>query len=145
MIITRTIFTTKSTIGNLIVPGTRFQCYTLEDVARALGVKIYGQTAICAGKHKCRLSLSKKFGRHLPLIYNTEDWTLEDGHGASWSGIRMHNGVNHLHTDGCPLTGFEKGIDTLAVPAADELVKVLADRYGLDTEFDIEIINRQAA
>lgn len=142
MIITRDTFTTKTSIGNLIVPDTRFTCYTLEDVARALGIKIFKETAICAGKMKCRINHSTRFDRLLPLIYNTDTWSVSDGFGASWIGIRMHNGVNHLNTDGCVLTGYEKGIDCLAQPAADDLVKVLLEKYGENKEFEIEIINR---
>jgi hypothetical protein len=145
-ILTRFQFTDTSTVGNLIVPDTTFQCFTLEDVARALGVKLFGKTAIPAGIHKCRVSVSPRFKRALPLIYNRPDQSLNDGHGAQWVGIRMHNGVNHLNTEGCILTGHKvnESFNQLAGPCADELTKLLIEKFGMDTEFEIEIINKQA-
>lgn len=143
--LTRFKFTETSTIGHLIVPDTTFRCYTLEDVARALGVKLYGRTAIVAGDHKCRVTYSPRFKRPLPLIYNQDNYSLDDGHGANWVGIRMHNGVNHLNTDGCLLVGKEvnESFNHLAGPCADELTKLLIEKYGMDTEFDFQIINDQ--
>jgi hypothetical protein len=124
--ITRDIFTLQCTIGKLEIVGSAFTCYTLEDVARAIGVKIYGQTAIPEGEYKFTLSRSPKFGRVLPLIFNNEaTMAVEDGRGVRFTGVRMHNGVNHKNTEGCVLCGFERNETGIWKPATDELMNEL--------------------
>ncbi|MBN2744532.1 MAG: hypothetical protein JXR39_11625 [Marinilabiliaceae bacterium] len=92
------------TIGKLFVEDSYF-CDTLEDPVRDIlpdgSGKIFGQTAIPAGRYKVILSMSPKFGRILPEILNVPHFT----------GIRIHRGVNAEHTHGCPLVGInsEKG------------------------------------
>jgi hypothetical protein len=46
LLVTRYIYSEKSTIGDLVVPGHDFKCHTLEDKVRPDGVKVPHETAI---------------------------------------------------------------------------------------------------
>lgn len=143
-IVTRKWFSPQSTIGELHIPETGFRCYTLEDVARALGVKLYGMTAIPEGIHKMMLTHSARFKRVLPIIYNQPDGiTLSDGHGASWTGIRCHGGRTHIHTEGCLLWGKTRGADSVSDSVTDEAMTHLLKVCKLNTEYEIQITNQQ--
>lgn len=107
--IVRDTFTDKSTIGSLYIDDV-FVCYTLEDVVREDGVKIYGETAIPDGIYSVTLSWSNRFKRVLPLIYNQPDLSVQSG-GVRFDGIRIHNGNTDKDTHGCPLVGFTKSKD----------------------------------
>ena len=45
LLIIRDTYTSKSTIGRLFIDGVEF-CYTLEDIVRPKGIKVYGETAM---------------------------------------------------------------------------------------------------
>ena len=85
------------TIGTLSVDG-EFECYTLEDVVRPDGEKVYGQTAIPAGRYHVAITMSNRFKILLPL--------LEDV--ANFEGVRIHPGNTAADTDGCILVGQSK-------------------------------------
>lgn len=143
VIVIRDTFTIKSTIGELRVTDTTFKCYTLEDVARATGVKIQDNTAIPAGVYSCKLTYSPKFNRILPIIYNIPDYSVRGSGNEVFTGIRIHNGVNHVHTSGCLLVGYNKGADQVFGPAADDLVTLLTEKHG-NEEFPFIILNHQS-
>ena len=100
----RSVYSTKSTIGKLYIDNVFF-CHTLEDVVRPDGIKIYGETAIPDLTYDVTLSFSNRFKKLMPLVYNTERLTVEDGAGVKFSGIRIHSGNNDKHTLGCILVG----------------------------------------
>lgn len=100
MVLQRKIATNKSTIGELTIDG-RWECYTLEDVVRAPGVKIPGQTAIPAGTYKVVVDKSTRFKRLMPHVLDV----------PGFDGIRIHSGNKHEDTEGCPLVGRTKGKD----------------------------------
>lgn len=84
-----------ATIGELSVDG-KWQCYICEDVVRAPGApKVYGATAIPAGRYKVEITDSPKFGRPLPLLLEV----------PGFEGIRIHPGNTAADTDGCLLPG----------------------------------------
>ena len=72
-----------------------FICYTIEDQVRPAGSKIYGKTAIPAGKYKITVTMSPRFKKELPLIHDV----------PGFDGIRIHGGNGHEDTLGCVLVG----------------------------------------
>lgn len=92
----------KCTIGTLSIDGAN-ECFTLEDVVRADGAKVYGETAIPAGTYKVIISYSNRFKRDLPLVADVPGFV----------GIRIHPGNTAEDTDGCILVGQAKGPDSV--------------------------------
>lgn len=135
----RDTYTSKSTIGRLFIDGVEF-CYTLEDVVRAKGVKVYGETAIPEGNYSVTLSYSNRFKQVMPLVYNQEDLSVQDGEGVRFDGIRIHWGNKAEHSHGCILVGSSKAVDF--VGNSKKTYKELLDVLG---DFDIiklEVINK---
>ena len=87
------------TIGVLMVDGEKFSD-TLEDKVRDLKSekKVYGETAIPAGKYKVVMSMSSKFKRVMPYLENVPQFT----------GIMIHLGNTIKDTLGCILVGENK-------------------------------------
>lgn len=83
-----------STLGKLYIDG-QYQCETLEDVVRAPGVKIHGQTAIPAGEYRVLVTMSQRFKRLLPLLLDV----------PGFEGVRIHTGNTDSDTEGCILVG----------------------------------------
>lgn len=98
LLIKRTDFTDKSTVGELYV-NNEFFCYTLEDVVRE--EKIKNETAIPSGEYEITITYSPRFKRYLPLLHNV----------PNFSGIRIHPGNTHRDTEGCILVGMTKTKD----------------------------------
>jgi len=90
-------FNDVCTIGELFVSGVH-ECWTLEDVVRIKGPKIFGETAIPAGNYDVDITPSAKFGRDLPLLMHVENF----------EGIRIHVGNAAKDTLGCILVGKGK-------------------------------------
>jgi hypothetical protein len=105
----RTIKTGKSTIGELSI-GNRFYCYTLEDTDRGLkqtdslfsikARKLFGVTAIPAGRYEVALTYSNRFKKYMPQLLNV----------PGYEGIRIHIGNRPEETEGCILVGLEKSL-----------------------------------
>jgi hypothetical protein len=91
------------TLGKLYV-DEQFQCYTCEDVVRVddpataqdESQKVWGETAIPAGRYKVVISYSPKFRKNLPLLLNV----------PGFDGIRIHSGNDEDDTHGCILVGL---------------------------------------
>jgi len=90
----------KSCIGELYF-GNDFFSNTLEDPVRKPGVKIYGKTAIPAGKYKITIDFSEHFKKIMPHILNVPGFT----------GCRVHSGNRPEDTEGCILIGSYDGTD----------------------------------
>ena len=88
---------TKYNIGDLTVNGAFF-CNTIEDVVRAPGVKVYGETAIPFGKYKVVMRYSPKYKKVLPLLLDV----------PMFEGIRIHSGNTQLDSFGCIIVGENK-------------------------------------
>lgn len=147
IIVNRKWFSTKTTMGVLQIPDAGFECYTLEDVARPRGVKIYGETCIPEGKHKFILSVSSRFKMMLPLIYNTSGYVLTDGYGAAWTGIRIHAGNTSEDTSGCIIVGYKRGENALyeSKKCLQDLMAILSQHCGDGKEYQIQINNNQTS
>lgn len=94
----------NKTIGELLISGKKFSD-TLEDKVRLLwsllpfkqllGVKIFGKTAIPAGRYQIVLAYSSRFKRTLPLLVSV----------PQFQGILIHGGNTEADTEGCLLIG----------------------------------------
>lgn len=88
------------TIGVLYINGVRF-CETLEDTVRPNGVKIYGKTAIPAGRYRIRMDIisprfknrswAKRYNGIVPRLENVPDFI----------GVLLHPLNKPEETDGC--------------------------------------------
>jgi hypothetical protein len=118
------------TIGDLYVDGVR-QCYTLEDVVRPDGVKVYGETAIPSGRYRVLVTYSNRFKRDLPLLVGV----------PNFEGIRIHTGNTDADTYGCILVGMEKHGDTIthSAVAFAPLFTDIRDAIGKGEEVWIEV------
>lgn len=88
------------TIGSMYWQN-QYICDTLEDPVRYLnqgGEKIPGETAIPFGTYQVGLTMSPKFKRLLPILFNVPQFT----------GIRIHRGNRAQDTHGCILPGENK-------------------------------------
>jgi len=120
-----------ATIGRLFVNG-RFFGFTCEDVVRAPGVKIYGETAIPSGTYKVLINKSRRFGKMLPLIVGVENFT----------GIRIHSGNGSEDTSGCILVGFARQGDNRILTsraALESLMALLAPAQARGEDISITI------
>ncbi len=73
------------------------ECFVVEDVVRD-GPKVYGKTAIPAGRYRIVLKRSPRFQRFLPLLLDVP--------GFEW--IWIHAGNTAEDTKGCLLPGTVK-------------------------------------
>lgn len=110
----------KTTCGELVHNNTRI-AWTLEDVVRPVGVKVYGETAIPAGRYLLELTMSNRFKRILPAIQNVKDF----------EGIRIHRGNTDKDTHGCILVGnkISEGYDYIweSAKAEADVIKYIKD------------------
>ena len=87
----------RDTTGALCGPGGVLLAYVLEDTVRS-GPKVYGRTAIPAGRYRVEITFSPRFNKPLPLLHDV----------PGFSGIRIHPGNDHTHTEGCLLPGTSR-------------------------------------
>ena len=64
---------------------------TLEDKVRATGIKVWGKTAIPAGRYEMGIYNSPKFKREVPILKEVDDFTF----------IEIHSLNTADQTDGC--------------------------------------------
>lgn len=98
----RKVFSEHSTIGEFYIDDN-FLGYSLEDVVRPDGVKIFGETAIPAGRYEVLVNLSARFKKEMPLLLNV----------SGFEGVRIHSGNTAQDTLGCILVGKAKGEDKI--------------------------------
>lgn len=116
------------TIGRLIIDG-KYYCDTLEDKDRGLtknmdlseikNKKVYGQTAIPAGRYQIIWSYSAKFKKSLPLLLNV----------PGYEGIRIHSGNTNVDTLGCILLGENKEVGKVlnSVATCNKILPTIKD------------------
>ena len=93
--------------------------YAIEDAIREK--KIHGITAIPRGTYKVAVTMSPRFKKMLPLLFDVPNFT----------GVRIHAGNDETHSEGCIILGLSKGILNGKVSvldsrkAMDRLMKIL--------------------
>ena len=122
---------TEYTIGDLFIDGIFFS-NILEDVVRGLTDKnddgdfddkgegkVYGDTAIPAGKYEVVITYSNRFKKYLPLLLNV----------PGYEGIRIHGGNSAVDTHGCLLPGINniKGKVTKSKETTELLISKIKD------------------
>jgi hypothetical protein len=91
----RDIYLPTRTLGILSI-NKAHECFICEDVVRKPNAtKVFGNTAIPAGRYQIIITLSNRFKRELPILLNV----------PNFEGIRIHSGNHEGHTEGCLLPG----------------------------------------
>jgi hypothetical protein len=80
-------------------------CFTLEDIVR--DKKIWGKTAIPAGRYRIVMFNSPKFTPR----YNT--WVPMLENVPNYSYVLIHRGNTHLDTEGCILVGMKHNQESI--------------------------------
>ena len=106
----------RNIIGDLHIDG-KFFCHTLEDEIRPDGEKVYGKTAIPAGKYELILTVSNRFKRLMPLLVDV----------PMFSGVRLHGGNTSEDSHGCPLIAFNTDNVKIWGTAERSLTKLLKE------------------
>ena len=94
------IKTDTSAISKMYIDGV-FTCNVLEDTVRAAGVKMFGKTAIPAGRYQIVITKSERFSKirgkttFLPLLIAV----------PGFEGVRIHTGNKPEDTEGCLILG----------------------------------------
>lgn len=119
----------ETTMGDMHIDGVKF-CETLEDSIR--DVKIDGKTCIPSGVYDVIVTMSSRFQRMMPLVYNTPKLTCEKN-GVSFAGVRLHGGNKHADTHGCPLVAYkELNATTIQGSAEKDLTKIIMTHLEMD-------------
>ena len=84
------------THGQILIDG-KPECFVVEDVVRD-GPKVFGKTAIPAGRYRVIITHSPRFRRPLPLLLEV----------PGFEGVRIHAGNTAKDTEGCLLPGIAK-------------------------------------
>lgn len=121
-----------STPGDLLI-GDVWQCYTLEDIVRAPGVKVYGETAIPAGRYRVVWSWSPTFKCNMPELLDV----------PGFKGVRIHWGNWAKDTLGCLLVGLKRLPDMVGAsrPAYAALLKKLVPAFQRGEEVWINVVD----
>ena len=105
--VNRQIFTKLSTIGNFLING-KLECFTLEDTVREDGKKVYGETAIPAGKYEVTLrkegTIYEDYCKRFDDI-GQERGTLWIRNIPGYEYVLIHIGNYPKDTLGCILVG----------------------------------------
>lgn len=120
--------TSKSTIGELFVDGV-FECFSLEDVERKFGVKVYGETAIPLGTYRVTVEFSPHFGRRVPHLWDV----------PGFDSILIHPGNTSVDTKGCILVGQTKSTDYIG--SSKLAFEALFRKLDGEKDITIEIVD----
>lgn len=125
-------FYDQASLGIMKLKST-FACLTLEDTARALGVKVYGKTAIPEGRFRVIIDQSVRFNRRMPHVLDV----------PGFSGIRIHAGNTDKDTEGCILVGFARDGDKIyeSARAFEYVFKAIDEAIMRGEEVWLEVKN----
>lgn len=131
LILNREEYTENSTIGQLTMGN--FVCYVLEDPVRK--EKIYGSTAIPAGRYRIVPHFNYGWKRIMPMLEEVKNYT----------GIFIHPGNTAVDTSGCLLPGLSKSVDTVvsSYPAYVTICEWLCSVWSRGVETWITINDKQ--
>lgn len=124
--IKRTHFQDKCTIGHLYIDGIDAGIFTLEDKVRYQ--KVFGETAIPAGRYRVILDFSKHFQRVLPRVCEV----------PGFEGVRIHSGNTDTDTEGCILVGKEWSHGDF-IGKSHEAFEELLSKLQVVQEIELEI------
>lgn len=129
----------NTTIGEIFFDG-EWIAYTLEDIVRMPGSKVMHKTAIPSGIYKGKVTMSKKYGRIMVLIYSEDDYSIYKSE-MKFTGIRIHGGNDHTDTSGCILAAYNYiNENQIQGTAEAKITSLCHSKYG-DKPFLIEVIN----
>lgn len=97
LVLVRDIHTGSTVMGRLYLGGV-FVCWTLENATKAIPVGLY----------TIQNSVSPKFKRELPLIYN-------DTSVKASRGVRFHRGNSYKDSSACVLVGMGRDTKKLTI------------------------------
>lgn len=83
------------TEGKLYI-NDRYFCDTIEDVVRPKGEKVFGKTAIAAGRYSVIINMSARFKKKMPLLLDV----------PNFQGVRLHSGNTAEDSEGCIIVGI---------------------------------------
>lgn len=117
--------------GDLYVNGEWF-ANTLEDALHS-GPKVFGKTAIPAGKYTVAVTFSNRFQKPMTEIEKV----------PGFSGIRIHQGMSNSDSLGCILISKKRGTEPghLAAMVKGQLTDQLTALVKAAGGGDIEIVN----
>lgn len=102
-IVSRKWYTLISSIGEMLIKNDPFSCFTVEDVARAPGVKIPKETAIPAGVYALKMTWSPRHNSMQPEIMNV----------PGFSGVRLDIANFASEVEGCIGVGCGRGVNAV--------------------------------
>ena len=144
IIIEREGYTDRSSAGKwyFSVDGKReYICFTLEDTARPVNVKVKSHT--CIPPSVVKVAPYERPNGQKTIIFYTEDdmITLKAG-VLSWTYILCHGGNDHTHTDGCVLAAAKRiSLDRIQ-GSMMEYIRTRCDEYWkAGYEIEAEFIN----
>ncbi len=97
IIITRIAKKADYTIGVMNINGRKV-CDTLEPhcIDWSKDKKVKGKTAIPEGRYRVKMSMSRKFGKHMPYLMDV----------PNFNGVMIHQGNTPKNTQGCIIVGY---------------------------------------
>ena len=116
--IKRKKFTTRASIGNGSIKDDIFRFFTIEDVARAAGVKIPKETAIPPGEYPVIMDYSPRHQSIQPHILNVPGFT----------GIRFDIANYAEQVEGCIAVGASADYANNAVYSSAVTHAILCDK-----------------
>ena len=129
------------TVSEVYLPDNaeRF-CYSLEDVARPHGVKVYGETCIPEGVYRVTGTHSNRFNKRMLQIFNRPQDKVVQLFGVIFVGVRIHGGNTIEDTLGCPLYAYNYNDDMRVWGrASDELLTWVDNEENLGNEVYVVI------
>ena len=80
-------------------------CYVLEDIGRAWGEKVPGETCIPESTYYVSITRSNRWQKDMLILHNFPKYTIRRG-GIRFTGVRPHGGNSVEDTEGCPILAY---------------------------------------